>query len=382
MSRFTPSVLLFLGLLVAPFAPAPAAEFETAATAAILVDYRNNDVLFAKNPDVPIPPASMSKLMTALVVFDEIKSGRLALDDTLPVSEKAWRMGGSRMFVEVNTRVAVRDLLRGVIVQSGNDACIVLAEALAGSEDAFVARMNDKARELGLENSHFANVSGWPDPEHVMSVRDLATVARTIILDYPEFYELYSIREFEYNGINQLNRNPLLKANVPGVDGMKTGYTSEAGYGLVASAERDGRRLIMVIAGLNSSSQRRSESERLLEYGFRNFHEYRLYEQGETVAEVPVWHGEAASVPLIGEDVIGITLAEADRDRLRARVRYEAPVPAPITAGQRLGEIELMLDGERAAGIPLVAALDVPQAGMLGRMKGTLDYLVWGSGAP
>ena len=235
--------IVFLLALCLP--PGAAGAFEIAARAAILVDHRNDVELFSKEPDTPLPPASMSKLMTALLVFEDLKSGRLGLDQELPVSEKAWRMGGSRMFVEVNTRVTVRDLLRGVIVQSGNDACIVLAEALAGSEQAFVDRMNQRARELGLENSHFANVTGWPDPAHRMSVRDLAKVARLIIERYPEYYELYSIREFEYNGINQQNRNPLLQAEVPGVDGMKTGYTSEAGYGLVASAERDGRRLIL-----------------------------------------------------------------------------------------------------------------------------------------
>ena len=369
-------IVLLLALCLPPGA---AGAFEIAARAAILVDHRNDVELFSKEPDTPLPPASMSKLMTALLVFEDLKSGRLGLDQELPVSEKAWRMGGSRMFVEVNTRVTVRDLLRGVIVQSGNDACIVLAEALAGSEQAFVDRMNQRARELGLESSHFANVTGWPDPEHRMSVRDLAKIARIIIEQYPEYYELYSIREFEYNGISQKNRNPLLQADVPGVDGMKTGYTSEAGYGLVASAERDGRRLILVIAGTEKPSSRRSESERLLEYGFRNFKEYRLFESGEPVVEVPVWHGEVPSVPLVGRDIIGITLERSARPGLSARIRYEGPVAAPVTRGQRLGEIELSLQGQPSAIVPLVAAADVPRAGVFGRMWGAMSYFLWGA---
>ncbi|MCB2012775.1 MAG: D-alanyl-D-alanine carboxypeptidase [Geminicoccaceae bacterium] len=368
---------LALVLLVPPLWN-PARAFDIEARAAILVDYRNDKVLFAKDPDTPVPPASMSKLMTALIVFEELRSGRLSLDQTLPVSEKAWRMGGSRMFVEVNTRVSVADLLRGVIVQSGNDACIVLAEALAGSEQAFVDRMNERARDLGLTGSHFANVTGWPDENHVMSVRDLARIAYIIIDQYPEFYELYSIREFEFNGINQTNRNPLLRADVPGVDGMKTGYTSEAGYGLVASAERDDRRLILVVAGTENPAKRRSESERLLEYGFRNFQEYRIYEKGETVVEVPVWHGEEATVPLIGRDIIGITLERSERPGLKAKVKYEGPIAAPVSAGQQLGEVEITLDGKPATTVPLVAAIDVPRAGIVGRMTGALNYLIWG----
>jgi len=353
-------------------------EYETAARAAILIDHRSGDVLYAKNPDVPVPPASMSKLMTALLTFEEIREGNLSLDETLPVSERAWRMGGSRMFVEVGTRVKVDDLLRGIIIQSGNDACIVVAEALAGSEEAFVERMNRRAEEIGLENSHFANTTGWPHPDHVMSVRDLATVARKIINDFPEFYNYYSQREFEYNAINQHNRNPLLRANVPGVDGMKTGYTSEAGYGLVASAERDGRRLILVVAGLETPGQRRSESERLLEYGFRNFEEYRLFEAGETVVRAPVWLGAEAEVGLVAEDVIGVTLARGDRDDLAVRVLYDAPIPAPIEAGQTVGTVEITAPGIDPRQEPLIAGSSVEKAGMLGRMTGALRYLIWG----
>ena len=228
----------------------PAAAFDTPARAAIVLDYRTNAILFAKNQDQPVPPASMSKLMTTYMVFEALKEGSLKLTDTLPVSEKAWRVEGSEMFVKVGDRVPVEDLVRGMIIQSGNDACIVFAEALAGTEAAFAERMTEKAKELGLTHSHFGNATGLPDPQQYMSVHDLATLAHAIIHDFPEYYHYYGEKEYTYNNIRQPNRNPLLQEGIPGVDGMKTGYTKEAGYGLVASADRNGRRLIMVLAGL------------------------------------------------------------------------------------------------------------------------------------
>jgi D-alanyl-D-alanine carboxypeptidase (penicillin-binding protein 5/6) len=355
-----------------------AQDFETAARAAILIDHRSGDVLFAKNPDEAIPPASMSKLMTALVAFEEIEAGNLSLEETLPVSERAWRMGGSRMFVEVGTRVSVHELLQGIIVQSGNDACVVIAEALSGSEEAFADRLTRRGIEIGLTNSTLKNATGWPDPEHLMSVRDLSTVARQIILRFPQFYEYYSQLEFEFNDINQHNRNPLLQAGIPGVDGMKTGYTREAGYGLVASAEREGRRLILVVAGLESSGQRRSESERLLEYGFRHFEEYRLFELDTVVVNAPVWQGELPAVPLVAGEVVGITLTRQDRDSLEVKVVYDSPIPAPIEAGQIIGQIEMSVADQPTRVLPLKAAQSVAKAGILGRMTNTLEYLIWG----
>lgn len=353
--------------------------FETAARAAILIDYRSGDVLFEKSPDLPIPPASMSKLMTALVAFEEIEAGNLTLDQTLPVSERAWRMGGSRMFVEVGTRVSVDELLQGIIVQSGNDACVVIAEALSGSEEAFADRLNRRGAEIGLTSTTLRNATGWPDPDHLMSVRDLATVARQIIMRFPQYYEYYSQLEFEFNDINQRNRNPLLQAGITGVDGMKTGYTRDAGYGLVASAERDGRRLILVVAGLESSAQRRSESERLLEHGFRHFEEYRLFEPDAIVVDAPVWQGASPSVPLIAGEVVGITLTRQARESLEVRVVYDSPVPAPVEAGQVIGQIEMTVADRPTRVLPLVAAEAVDRAGVLGRMTGTLEYLIWGA---
>jgi len=367
---------LVVGMLLANSAAAQ--SFETAARAAILIDYRSGDILFETNPDEPIPPASMSKLMTALVAFEEIEAGNLTLEETLPVSERAWRMGGSRMFVEVGTRVSVHELLQGIIVQSGNDACVVIAEALSGSEEAFADRLTRRGQEIGLTSATFRNATGWPDAEHLMSVRDLSIIARQIIMRFPQYYQYYSQLEFEFNGINQHNRNPLLQAGIPGVDGMKTGYTREAGYGLVASAERDGRRLILVVAGLESPAQRRSESERLLEYGFRHFEEYRLFEADTTVVEAPVWQGASPSVPLVAGEVVGITLTRQARESLEVRVVYDSPIPAPIQAGQVIGQIEMTVADQPTRVMPLVAAEAVPRAGVLGRMTGTLEYLIWG----
>jgi len=355
-----------------------AAAFETAAKAAIVIDHRTGQELFAKNPDLPVPPASMSKLMTALLVFEEIEAGRLKLDDTLPVSERAWRTGGSKMFVKVGERVRVEDLLRGMIIQSGNDACVVFAEALAGSEAAFVERMNRRAQELGLTNSRFKNSTGLHDPEHLMSVRDLAKLASRIIREHPRFYRYYGEKEFEYAKIRQPNRNPLLQAGVPGVDGVKTGYTEEAGYSLVVSAERNGRRIIAVLAGLETLRQRRTEAELLLEYAFREFQEYKLFGAGETVVQVPVWFGASSTVPAVAKELVGVTLRREERKELKVVARYEAPLPAPIAAGQEIGRLEVSVAGRELFAVPLLAGAAVERAGMLGRLTGALTYLVFG----
>ncbi len=352
--------------------------FDTAAKAAILMDFRSGQVLFAKNPDQPLPPASMSKLMTAYLVFERLKEGSLSLEDELPVSEKAWRMGGSQMFLEVGERVKVIDLLRGMIVQSGNDASVVLAEAIAGSEEAFAELMNRKAESLGLTNSRFVNAHGLPDPGHYMSVRDLAILARRIIQEFPEYYRFYSEKSFTYNGITQRNRNPLLRKGVPGVDGMKTGYTEESGYGLVVSAERDGRRLVLVVAGLESDQQRAIEAERLLEFGFREFREYRLFQPGATVVEAAVWLGDSPTVPLVAEELVAVTLTRQARKSLVVKAHYEAPVPAPIARGAALGELEIIAPGLEPFTVPLVAGEAVQRAGVVDRVGQVLGYLLWG----
>jgi D-alanyl-D-alanine carboxypeptidase (penicillin-binding protein 5/6) len=366
-------LLVAMALILAPGAQA----YETLARAAILIDHDTGQVLYAKNADEPIPPASMSKLMTVLMVFERLHDGRLHLDDELTVSEKAWRMGGSKMFVEVGKRVKVGDLLRGIIVQSGNDACIVVAESLAGSEEAFAEQMTARAHELGLTQTTLKNASGWPDPGHVMSVRDLATLANIIISEYPEYYEMFSETEFEFNGIRQYARNPLLRGDV-GADGLKTGHTEDAGYGLTASATRDGRRLILVVAGLETPGQRAREAERLLEHGFRDFKAYELFHAGQTVESAPVWLGDQETVPLITDQSVVLTLTPEARRALEVKVVYDGPVPAPVAMGAPVAQLEITAPGIEPRRVPLIAGEEIQEAGLLGRMSSALGYLIWG----
>jgi serine-type D-Ala-D-Ala carboxypeptidase (penicillin-binding protein 5/6) len=371
---------LFLALILLGWMLAgPAQAFETAAKAAIIMDHRTGVVLFEKNADERIPPASMSKLMTAYMIFDRLKAGRLKLDDEITISEKSWKMGGSQMFLKVGDRVKVEDLIRGIIIQSGNDACVAMAEALAGSEEEFAREMNEKARELGLTNSGFANSTGLDAPGHLMSVRDLALLAHRIIQDFPEYFKYYSEREFVYRDIKQQNRNPLLQANVPGVDGMKTGYTEQAGYGLVATAKRGDRRVITVLAGLGAIAQRKTEGERLLEYGFREFQEYALFQGGETVVDARVWQGAEPTVPLVPAQTVGVTLSREARKGLVVKLRYDNPVGAPVAAGQPLGSLEISAPNVTTFTVPLVAGREVPRAGMVGRVTGAMGYLIWGA---
>jgi serine-type D-Ala-D-Ala carboxypeptidase (penicillin-binding protein 5/6) len=357
---------------------APRAEaFETPAHAAILIDLQSGQELYAKNADVSLPPASMSKLMTVLMVFERLKKGSLRLDDTFPVSEKAWRMGGSKMFVEVGSQVRVEDLLHGIIVQSGNDACIVVAEGLAGSEEAFAEQMTTRGRELGLEHSIFRNASGWPEPDHLMSVRDLAKLARVLITEYPEYYGIFAEREFTFSGIRQYTRNPLLYREI-GADGLKTGFTDNAGYGLAASAVRDGRRLIMVIAGLQGPSDRAQESERLLEHGFREFKNYQLFAHGSPVDQADVWLGATGTVPLIVPQDIWVSLTPEGRRDLEVKVVYDGPIPAPITDGSEVAELEIAAPGLKPRRVPLIAGAGVQAASMFGRVSSAIGYLIWG----
>jgi serine-type D-Ala-D-Ala carboxypeptidase (penicillin-binding protein 5/6) len=366
-----------LALLILLTAAARADAFETPAKAALLLDLETDQVLFAKNPDEPRPTASLSKLMTAFMVFERLEDGRISLDDTFPVSEKAWRKGGSKMFVEVGSRVRVEDLLRGIIIQSGNDACIVVAEALAGSEEEFARQMTERAHELGLTHTNLKNASGWPDPEHVMSVRDLATLATMLIRRFPEYYEIYSEREFTYNGIRQYSRNPLLHSD-PSADGLKTGYTEQAGYGLVASAVRDGRRLLLVLSGLDSARQRGAEGERLLEYGYNQFKNYRLFASGEAVETADVWLGDDTTVPLVLQKDVVVSLTPEGRRDLEVKVIYDGPIPAPVENGAQLAELEIIAPGIEPRRLPLVAGEEVHAANLFGRVSSALGYLLWG----
>lgn len=368
-------------VVVATWMASPARAFETAARSAIIMDNRTGAVLFEKNADERIPPASMSKLMTAYMIFDSLKSGRLKLEDEITVSERSWKMGGSQMFLKVGDRVRVEDLIQGIIVQSGNDACVAMAEAIAGSEEEFARQMTEKAHEIGLASSTFANSTGLDAPNHLMTVRDLALLTRHIVAEFPEYFKYYSEREFEYGGIKQPNRNPLLQANVPGVDGMKTGFTDQSGYGLVATAKRDDRRIIAVLAGLESTKQRRFEGERVLEYGFREFQEYHLFQPGQAVVDADVWLGAAPKVSLVSSEDAAVTLTREARKGLVVKLSYANPVAAPVLAGTELGHATIEAPGMTSISVPLVAGNAVAKASLMGRATGTLTYLIWGTPA-
>jgi D-alanyl-D-alanine carboxypeptidase (penicillin-binding protein 5/6) len=351
---------------------------DTPAKGAFLMDAETGAVLMAKNPNKRVPPASMSKIMTALMVFERLQDGRLSLDDTFHVSEEAWRKGGSKMFVEVGTDIRVEDLLRGVIIQSGNDAAIVLAEGIAGTEEAFGEMMTQRAREIGAVNSTFRNATGWPDPEHRTTPRDLAIIARHLIQEFPEYYHLYSEREFTWHEITQHNRNPLL-GRAEGVDGMKTGYTRKAAYGLTASAKRGERRLILVVSGLETPQLRASESARLLEWGFREFDNLRLFEAGETVEEASVWLGDLDRVPLVAQEDLVFTVPRSFERDMTVTVTYESPIPAPINKGEELATLRVEGAEIDTIEIPLEAGEDVEQLGAIGRIVSGAQYLVFGA---
>jgi D-alanyl-D-alanine carboxypeptidase (penicillin-binding protein 5/6) len=337
-----------------------AAPFVSAAPYAIVVDHTTETVLLEKNADVPTPPASLAKLMTVAVTFDEIASGQLTLDTTFTVSERAWReggapSGGSTMFLPIDAQVSVAELLRGIIVQSGNDACIVIAEGIAGSVEAFVDLMNRKARELGLTGSHFANPHGLPHPDQKVTMRDLARLAGRLIARHPDLYALFAETEYTYNKVQQRNRNRLL-GSVPGADGLKTGHTQESGYGIVASALRDGRRITVAITGLTSSRRRDREARKLIELGFRGFEVRTLFDPGEAIATVSVYGGEQGRVPLVAQQAVRVTLAKGSASRLDAKVFYRGPVEAPVADGAAIGTLRIAADGRPLRDVPLYAA--------------------------
>ena len=355
-----------------------AAALESPAKRILLLDATTNTVLFEKRADEPAPPASMSKLMTLYMLFERLADGGLSLTDTFSVSERAWRMGGAKMFVRVNTRVTVEDLIRGIVVQSGNDACIVVAEGLAGTEQAFAQEMTRRGREIGLENSTFQNASGWPEPDHAMSARDLAIVASRLIDDFPQYYGYFAEKSFTFNKIRQGNRNPLLYKSV-GADGLKTGHTSEAGYGLVASTLRKDRRLILVVGGLGSVNQRAREAERLLDWGYREFGNYKLFKADEIVSDADVWLGTSSAVPLVIRDDLTITITRKARRSLKVRVVYDGPLAAPIAKGDKVASLRIAASETNELQIPLYAGADIDKLGVFGRLRSAVGYLVWGS---
>jgi serine-type D-Ala-D-Ala carboxypeptidase (penicillin-binding protein 5/6) len=356
--------------------------FQTAAPHAILIEAESGSVLFEKGADDLIPPASLSKLMTAEVVFNEIKQGRLELNKEFITSTNAWRRGGapsrtSAMFIPIHSKVSVDDLLHGVIIQSANDACIVLAEGIAGSESAFAEMMIKRARELGLTKSTFGNSNGLPDPRQLMTSRELGKLARHIINTYPEFYKLYGEREFTFNKIRQQNRNPLLNMTI-GADGLKTGFTKEAGYGLVGSAVQNGMRLIVVVNGLKSEKERADEAKKLLEWGFHNFQSNLLFVDGQEIAYAKVYGGAKSSVPLMAPKEVRLMVPRNTREKIIARVVYNGPVPAPVQQGQKVGTLKVWRNEFVALEVPLQAADSVPAGSMPRRAFDAATELVIG----
>lgn len=382
MLRYIYSCAVCFALLVLPVAAAQAqSKFKTSAKQAILVDFDTGAVLFEKNAQEKMPTSSMSKVMTMYMVFDALKKGTIALDDMFLVSEKAWRKGGSKMFVEVDNRVAVEDLIRGVIIQSGNDATIVLAEGLAGTEDAFAGGMTKKAKEIGMNNSNFKNASGWPDPDHYSTAEDLAILGASIIRDFPEYYSYYSETEFKYNGIEQQNRNPLLYRNM-GADGIKTGHTEIGGYGLIGSGEANGRRVVLVINGLEDAKGRAQEGAKILEYGLRSFENKRLMTKGQVVTDLPVVMGQSDAVKVVAQDNVDITIPAINGEEVVLEIRYEGPFVAPIAEGEELATLYATIPGQNEkVEVPLVAAEAVAAQGIIFKTLTKLRYMVGGKGS-
>ena len=363
---------------------ASALDYTTSAKQAILLDFDTGSVLYAKNADEIMFPASMTKIMTAMLAFERLRDGSLSMDDELPVSEEAWRKGGSKMFVHVGEKVKVGELLHGIIVQSGNDASIVVAEGLAGSETAFADRMTERARAIGMTHTTFRNSTGWPDPEHVTTAHDMAILAHYVIANFPELYKIYEVKEYTYGksldgkDITQSNRNPLLY-RMPGADGLKTGHTEASGYGLTASAKRGDRRLVMVINGLDSVQARAEESQRLLEWGFREFDNVRLFAAGETVTNADVWLGDTPTVPLVIKDEVAITIPRTAKRDMKVTVAYDAPLPAPLAAGTPVATLRIEGSGMEPITRPLVTGSEVGRLAFFGRISSAIGYLVWGA---
>lgn len=358
--------------------PEPArAAFETQATSAWLYDVETDTVLFEKNADIPKPPASMSKLMTLYMLFDALRDGRVTLETTFSVSTKARQMGGSTMFLDETDRPSVESLIKGIIVQSGNDACVVVAEGLAGTEDAFARQMNAVGREIGLTESTFTNSSGWPDPNHRMSARDLGRLAKVLITEFPEYYGYFALEEYDFDGrspANRFNRNPVLGLGL-GADGLKTGHTEEAGYGLVGSALQGDRRVIFVFSGLQSQAERRSEAEAMINWGFRQFIEKRMANAGDILGEVPVWMGDQQRINLTVAEDLDLLVPAIGQDAVETRIEYRTPLEAPVAAGSKVAELIVTAPDMPEKRIPLVSDRDVLRGGFLPRVRASANVL-------
>ena len=357
-------------------AQTPIGPVATDARWAYIMDLSTGAILLEKNADEEMTPSSLTKLMTLYITFQRLAEGRLKLTDQLPVSEAAWRFGGSKMFVRVGTGVSVEDLIKGVIVDSGNDACVVLAEAISGSQEQFAHLMNDTAKKLGMTHSHFMNPMGWPVPNHFMSVRDIATLTADLIRQFPQYYHYFEDKTFTYSNITQHNRNELVMHGT--ADGLKTGHTDDGGYGLCASPERNGRRVILVLNGMPTNRDRAEQGERLMDWAFANFEDVKLYVAGQVVDHAPVWLGTASTVPLVGARDLMVTMPHGWRNDARLQISYNAPIHAPIAQGTRIGTLTVTGHGVPSMQMPLVAGTSVPKLSLPGRAMAVLTHYVTG----
>ena len=350
---------------------------ESIAKTALVIDLSTNEILLEKNSTEKTYPSSMTKMMTALVAFEKIKDGSLSLDQEFLISKKAWKMGGSKMFIEVDKRVSVYDLLLGVVVQSGNDASIAIAEGISGSEEIFAIEMNNLGKKIGLTGTNFTNSSGWPDENHYTTAEDLAKVAQYTIDNHYELYQMYKISDFTYNGIKQDNRNPLLYT-FEGSDGFKTGYTKDAGYGLVGSAERGDRRLILVLNGLESSKSRAQESLRLMDWGFNNFQLVDFYKKNEVIQEVDTWLGKEDKVDLVALKDISVSIPKAQLSSAKVTVLVEEPIATPIKIGDQIAKLQISF-ADKQVDFPLYSGEDIDQKNFFSRIFSAIYYIILGS---
>ena len=362
-------ILIYLSLILRIYA------IETKADSAIILDVNSNTILFEKKADERQGPASMSKLMLIYMVFERLQNKTLTIDQEFLVSKKAWKFGGSKMFVNIGDMVSVENLLQGIIIQSGNDACIVLAEGLSGTEENMVDEMNEKAVEIGLTNSNFQNVTGWPHEDHYMSLKDIAYLSKLIITNFFEYYYLFAINEFTYNNIKQFNRNKLI--SLDGFDGLKTGRTSQSGYGIVASAKRENRRIVSVVNGLNSEKERINETKKLVNWSFREFVNYDLYKSGDSIQFAKVWLGKESFVPLVLNEDLSVTIKKKNLDKFKIKLVYETPIVSPVKKGDKLAELQL-IEGDNVEIKNIYSGKDVDKVSRFYRSFSIINYLLFG----
>ena len=366
---------LFIFLILCSFKDSK--SLDTKAKQAVLYDYETKSVIYEKNADELMSPSSMSKIMTIYYLFKKIKDGEISLDDEFEVSKKAWKKGGSKMFVNLKSKVRVEDLIRGIIVQSGNDACIVVAEGISGNEEAFSNELNELASEIGLENSNFTNSTGWPDKKHLMTVNDLLKLTIRTIEDFPDLYRYYSEKEFTYNNIKQLNRNSLLFKMI-GSDGLKTGRTSLGGFGLVATVKNKERRLILVLNGLKSSAQRSQESERLIKIGFNQYKNIKVAEKEKELGEIPIWSGKKKKVTFYTKDEIFITVPKSGRKKISFKIRYQSPLVAPVEKDQHIADFLIKKNDKTIKSYKLYAKDKINKSNFFSKMILNFKFLLFG----